>query len=64
MDPNNDLCFRSHVLSGWLLSRTEHIAPVPAGRSVILLLVFVSAVILGFSFFEIHDQYFYSLLDM
>jgi hypothetical protein len=34
------------------------------GRSVKLLLVFASAVIPGFSLFEVHDQDFYSLLDM
>jgi hypothetical protein len=33
-------------------------------RSVKLLLVFASAVIPGFSLFRIHDQYFYSPLDM
>jgi hypothetical protein len=34
------------------------------GRSVKLLLVFVSTVISGFSLLEIHDQDFYSLLDI
>jgi hypothetical protein len=34
------------------------------GRSVKLLLAFASTVILGSSFLKIHDQNFYSLLDM
>jgi hypothetical protein len=34
------------------------------GRSVKLLLTFASTVVPGFTLFEIHDQDFYSLLDM
>jgi hypothetical protein len=37
---------------------------IEVGRSVKLLLTFASTVIPGFSLFEIHDQDFYSLLDM
>jgi hypothetical protein len=36
----------------------------PVGRSVKLLLAFASTVIPDFSLLEIHDQDFYSLLDM
>jgi hypothetical protein len=37
---------------------------IGVGQSVILLLTFASTVIPGFSFLEIHDRDFYSLLDM
>jgi hypothetical protein len=44
----------------WLPSRTNS----QVGRSVKMLLAFVSTVIPGFSLLKIHDQYFYSLLDL
>jgi hypothetical protein len=48
--------YMSHVYH-LILSRSD-------GRSVKLLLTFASTVIPGFNPLEIHDQYFYSLLDM
>jgi hypothetical protein len=44
-------------LVGWSVGRS-------VDRSVKLLLVFASTVISGFSLLEIHDQDFYSLLDI
>jgi hypothetical protein len=38
--------------------------PLPLGQSGKVLLAFTSTVIPGFSLLEIHDQYFYSLLDV
>jgi hypothetical protein len=65
-DPNV-ICFHAHISTSRRMSYNLTHCPncrLSVGQPVQLLLAFASTVIPGFSLLEIHDQDFYSLLNM